>query len=68
MKTKLPYDIKQGHDGNWYIVFASNYEREEFNKRNPGEIDGYPVCCFSGYENAHGPLNWHAAFGREKVS
>jgi hypothetical protein len=52
-RQPLPYKIEKGYDGKMYAVFPSSYDREQFNKRNPGELDLLPVACFGQYENAH---------------
>jgi len=53
MLSKPPYEIKTGHDGKRYIVFPNNYERENYEKRNPGEMDNYSPACFGQYDNAY---------------
>lgn len=53
MKTQSPYDIKRGNDGKWYIVFANSYEREQFDKHNPGKFDSWRHACFGQFDNAY---------------
>lgn len=42
-------NIQQGLNGEYYLVFANNSEREFFDN----VFQGFTICCFGGYDNAY---------------
>ncbi len=50
---KSLFDIKIGHDNKWYAVFPSNFEREDYAREYPLEVNNFQPASYGQFDNAY---------------